>query len=540
MNSTVKSAAKYASLEAALEAVRAARSPAGSPIELEAAEAAVAFAPERSDLWIVLAGAANRLANHARAEEAQLKALDLTTDPLMKDRLEVDRAWTLAGQKRWAEAAVLARRPRPALATDAISRNILGATLASIGYGAEAVDHLEFAVRGLPERPDIRLNLAVVYRSLGRNSDAEATLEEILKIAPGYLPAYEFLGELRKATPDSNLVERLNAVRARLRPGPDTAYLDYSLFRQLDELDRRDEAWATLSRAARTRAATMPWTVAQDEATAAAMRSLQATIPPRPAEKDGGPRSIFIVGLPRTGSTLVERIFAAHPKVRALGELETFGRALKAAAGLPSDPYIDARVAEAGSIDWDGVGASYRKEVAGLADGAGVVTDKLPLNWWYAPAITAALPDATIVHVQRSPMDALFGAYKQLLTQSFAWSYSQDDLADHYGVYRRLMQDWRGVLGERLVEVDYDSLVVDPQARVRELLAGCDLEFDPACLSPESAQGAVNTPSASQVREPMTAANVGAWRRYAAQLEPLRARLEADGWVDANGDGVVR
>jgi len=539
MSQAPRKTADYASLEAAVAAVRAHRHPNGSPAELAAAEAAARLAPERSDVWVMVAAAATRLGDFDRAGEAQLKALETQTDPLLKDRLEVDRAWSLAGQRRWAEAAELARRERPRLALDPVSRNILGATLVSVGKGAEALPHLEFAARGLPDRPDIAHNLAVVLNSLGRADDAEAVLRGILRTAPGYLPAYEFLGELRRATPESNLIERLNAIRARAPAGADTAFIDYTLFRQYDDLDRRDEAWEALTRATAAKAAARGWTPAEDEATAAALEAVAAGLPDAGGAGPGKPRPIFIVSLPRTGSTLVERIFSAHPKVTALGELETFSRAVKQAAGLGPWPYVDGRIAAAGGIDWAAVGERYREEIAGLSDGAEVVTDKMPLNWWYAPMIAAALPDATIVHVRRQPMDALFGAMKVNFAEAFGWAYRQDDLADHYGLYRRLSARWAERLGARFVEVDYEALVAEPEARIRGLLADCGLDFDPACLRPEAAEGSVITPSAAQVREPITAGKVGAWRRYAERLEPLRAGLQADGWVDGEGNATA-
>lgn len=538
MSQTSRAPADFPTVDAAIQAVQANRNPNGSSAELAAAEAAARMAPDRPEIWAMVAGAATRLGDFQRAEEAQLKALEVATDPLMIERLSVDRAWALAGQMRWAEAAALALQDRPMLATDAISRNILGATLVTVGKGEEALPHLEFAARGLPNRPDIWFNLAIVCRSLGRIDDAETALETILAMAPGYLPAYEFLGELRPAKAESNQVDRLTKVRGQMREGPDTAFIDYALFRQLDGLDRREEAWAALVRACEAKAPVRPWSVKDDEATAAAMKRLAASIPAQASAKAGTPRPIFIVSLPRTGSTLLERIFSAHPRVNSLGEPEAFGRALKSVAGLALSPYIDARLADAGPINWGEAGDRYRKEVAGLAGDAEVITDKMPLNWWYAPMIAAALPDATIVHVRREPMDALFGALKVSFGPAFSWTYTLDHLADHYGVYRRLSDHWREILGDRFIEVDYEALVRDPEARTRALLEACGLSFDEACLKPETSKGSVITPSASQVREPISSGMIGTWRRYAAQLEPLRARLQADGWVDADGNGL--
>jgi len=526
----------FATVEAAIEAARAARAEGRFDDELAAAQAASALAPERWDAWVALAGAAGRARRPELIEQAQLRALETTTDPAMRSRLSVDLAWTLASNGRWAEAAALAREPRPEIEHEPAVRAILGATLAAVGAGAEAAPHVEFAVRAMPGRPDYWFNLAVLYNSLGRVDEAVAAAERAIQAAPNHAPAYELVGLLQTPTPERNQVARLQAVRSRMPAGQAAAKLDFALFKQLDQLGRTDEAWQVLTRANETIALGSPWSQADDDALAAAMASAF----PRPktnAAKTGRPRPVFILGLPRTGTTLVERIFAAHSKVKPLGELVAFGRAARRGAGADGGPYMDIRVAQAAeTVDWKAVGAEYRAEIDGLAGGAEAITDKMPPNWWYAGAIAAALPDAVMVHVRRSPMDTLFGAYKMSFGPVFDWSYRFADLAAHYRIYRRLTDHWRATLGAAWIDVDYETLVTDPASAVPRLLEACGLPFEEACLDPHLAEGAVSTPSASQVREPVTSGKIGSWRRYAVQLEPLKALLHADGWVDDAGD----
>ncbi len=168
-----------------------------------------------------------------------------------------------------------------------------------------------------------------------------------------------------------------------------------------------------------------------------------------------------------------------------------------------------------------------------------MVIDKLPDNYEYAGAIRLAFPEAPMVHVRRAPMDSLFGAYRLPFAQgAYPWSYRLEDLAAHYRQYRRLTDHWRQVLGRGFVEVSLERLIQDPLVETGFLLAACGLAFEEACLAPELATGPVATESAAQVRAPINSQGVGAWRRYAAQLEPLRAELQRDGFVDANGDPV--
>jgi hypothetical protein len=166
-------------------------------------------------------------------------------------------------------------------------------------------------------------------------------------------------------------------------------------------------------------------------------------------------------------------------------------------------------------------------------------TEKLPLNCNYVGAIKTAFPDARIIHLRRAPMDALFGAYKILFGRgSYLWSYTQDGLAEAYDFYRQIMDKWRSLLGEELIEVSLESLIANPEREIRILLDRAGLPFEAACLEPHKVSGGVATASTSQVRSPINAQGIGAWKKYASGLEPLRARLQQFGYVDADGHPI--
>jgi hypothetical protein len=240
-----------------------------------------------------------------------------------------------------------------------------------------------------------------------------------------------------------------------------------------------------------------------------------------------------VVGLPRSGTSLVERILDAHSQVRALGELSTFGALVAEALGLAPQTYVDPAVtARLGEVDWRRIGEAYRAVLGRLAPGAPVTVDKLPQNWLYAGAIARALPDAVIVHLNRGAMDNLFGAYRQLFLRDFHWSYDLADLARHYQDYRALTAHWRGTLGRAWVDVDYEALASEPEAQVPRLLAACGLKFEAACLSPHEGGGAARSLSVVQLRQPINTGGIGAWRAYEKGLEPLRQQLQALGLLD--------
>lgn len=493
-------------------------------------------APNDPRAWLVRADVARTAGDLDAVALALGRALPLVADAPARERLELDRAWALVFSARRAEALAIVRRLAPTVRS-ADGARLLAKAMDALGLQAEALPFFERAAAGAANDPAGWHNLGVARRALGDDAGAGEAFGRALAIDPAHGPTQAALAALDPR--QEGAVARLSAARAEAdaarRP-----QIDYALFQALDAAGRTDEAWQALSRASAAAHADNPWSAAEDRSL---VEALAARFPAARfadlAPAGGEPRPIFIVGLPRSGTTLVERVLAAHSQVTALGELDTFGALLSRAAGVRSVVYADRRAVEGSdAVDWAALGRAYRSETGPFARGRPVIVDKLPQNWLYAGPIALALPDATIVHVSRGPMDSLFGAFKQQFRRDHRWSYSLADLADHYRSHRFLMAHWREALGHRLVAAPYEALVTDPTREIARLIAACGLDFEPACLEPHLAAGAVRTLSVTQVRQPITAKGVGAWRKYAAQLEPLRARLQADGFVDARGEPI--
>jgi tetratricopeptide (TPR) repeat protein len=492
------------------------------------------LAPGDVRTWLVRADVARAAGDVDALAQALGRAIPLTRDTDLCERLELDRAWALAHAARRAEALAIVQRLAPVIRTGEGAR-LLARVMDGLGLQAQALPFFARAAEAAPEDPAGWFNLGVAHRAMGDSDKARSAFDRALALDPVHGPTQAALAALDPKGEDA--VERLAA--ARMTTGEDrSAQIDYALFQAFDGAGRLDEAWDALARGSAAAKRDNPWSAAEDRAL---VDALADRFPPARFEHlapvEGRPRPIFVVGLPRTGTTLVERVLAAHSHVTALGELDTFGALLARATGVRSAAYASRRAVEGSdAVDWAALGRAYRAETGPFAQGRPVIVDKLPQNWLYAGPIALALPDAHVVQVSRGSMDALFGAYKQLFRRDHRWSYALDDLADHYRNHRRLMDHWRSVLGPRLVQVSYEALVRDPATWIPRLVEACGLAFEPACLEPHLAEGPVRTLSVTQVRQPITARGVGAWRRYAAQLEPLRARLEADGFVDESGE----
>ncbi len=448
--------------------------------------------------------------------------------------LDIQLGRSLIALGRWREGLETLARAETQPPSDTHLRHRLGLALTAAGRLDRAIPHLSFAAYQRPADGGMRADLAWVSAGVGRVDAAERLYEEAITIAPLLTQAHAGLAALRRWSAERNHVARLNSRLDATHDPEARVELAYALFKELDDLGRHADAWRALDVASRTAASLAPWSATED---AALIDALIRTFPaerfgprPRRAASPASPQPIFIVGLPRTGTTLVERILSAHSRVTDLGEAPFFPLALRKAAGVPVTSPITAPTIEAAvNADWAKAGDAYLSEISGLSGGAARVVDKLPFNSLLAGAIRLALPGAHIVLVNREPMASLWSAHRNpfALGGWYGWTRTQSDLAAHWFNHRRLMDHWRAAFGPDLIEVRYEDLVTNPEPNIRALLGRCGLEPEAGCFRPHDQAGAVTTLSQSAVREPINRRAIDAWKVYAEQLHGLRDALGA-------------
>lgn len=403
----------------------------------------------------------------------------------------------------------------------------LGMVLQSRGEIEEARSAFARAVECDARYPLARIGLANAHRMLGDNEEAARGYREVLAADPASAQAWGGLGELKTLRFDDRECAMLVDLHARaLGSEEDRATIAFTLARALEERARYAEASAVLDHANAAMRRITPWDAAgfskSIEAIAAAF-----DVPPRPnPDPDRGSDVIFVVSLPRSGSTVVEHILAAHPRVEGAGELPVLANLVQAESQRRGEPF-PAWVAHAEPDDWARLGEDYLARTAAARRGRPVLVDKALFNWPLVGAIRAMLPGARIVNCRRDALETCWSIYRQRFARGQqAFAYDLQSIAACWTDYDRLMFHWHARHPGRIHELSYERLVAEPEPSIRALLDSCGLPFERACLRAHEVKRTVRTASASQVREPLRGDTARA-PRYGALLDPLRRLLDA-------------
>jgi tetratricopeptide (TPR) repeat protein len=466
-------------------------------------------------------------AEHGRVAEgiAQIREA-IVADPHNAEALAQLGRW-LSQTHHHAEALEAIERALALAPKLAVTVDTIGVVFARAGRHERACECFERAVVLDPARADVRFNLASTLKFLGRFDAARAAYEACLTVDPRHARAHWALAQLVRATPVDNRIERLEKLLAAgSLDARDELLVRHALARELEDLGRLEESFAHLAAGKARQRAALRYDVAAD------LRLFEATMQTFPARSDLpvrdvhlGKEAIFVVGLPRTGTTVVERILTSHVDVASVGESPNFGVLLKRATGSRSQRVLDeATILRSDQVDFDALGREYLASTRPVAAAKLRFVDKTPLNFFYLGHIARALPAARLVVLRRDPRDTGLSLFRQLFATRFSYyGFALDlrDIARYYAAFDRLVAHWADVLPGQVLEVQYEALVKAPVAESRRLFAYCGLAWDPAVIEFERNPAPVATASAVQVRQPLNAASVGRWRRYESQLAPL-------------------
>ena len=398
----------------------------------------------------------------------------------------------------------------------------LGIALTRSMRPAEAITALRRVLALAPDHVDAQCMLADQLKASGRTDEAAAEFRSVLARRPTAGMAWWGLADIKTIRFAESDVARIeHALRQPGSSADDRSSMGLALAKALEDQGRMAASLDALQRAHAVAPLRQRWN-------ATAHRALvDATLaafdpPPSSADESFGGEVIFIVGLPRSGSSLTEQILASHSQVDGAGELSDLPRVLTEESRRRNQPLQHwARAAR--SDDWRRLGQRYLERTAHWRSRRPRFTDKLPYNWLYIGAIRAMLPAARIVVCRRDPLETCLSCYRQRLTNN-EYTRTFGDLAAFWHDFDRAVKRWRKLHPQHVHENAYEELVAEPERRIPELLVSCGLEFEPACLDFHKTERDVHTPSAAQVRQPLRRDTARA-ARYGSLLDPLRAAL---------------
>ena len=412
---------------------------------------------------------------------------------------------------------------------DPIILNDLALAYMERGDYAEAEATLRRALALHPHFPEAHNNLGLVAVQTGRAPEAVAHFEQVLALQPGAAHAYVNLLDAYdvRSADDRHLREIERRLAGQLND-PDRMLLSFAAAKAYADLDRREDFLQAALRACALKRRSVRY---DETATLAVLRQLgeapaSEAIAAQHKYAYAGTTPIFIVSMPRAGSTLVEQVLSSHSGVYGAGELHDFSAALADVVGAGDAPLLRF-LANPDSVTLDRIGQNYIARVT-RRTAAAYVVDKQPANFMHLGLIHMALPNAKIVHVHRNPVDTCVSCFSKHFTAGLHHTYDLGELGRYYRAYHALMAHWRSVLPANvMLDVRYEDLVGDLEGQARRLLAHCGLPWDDAVLAFHRADRPVKTHSQIQVRRPLYSTAIGRWRGYEAQLRPL---------LDALGD----
>ena len=494
--------------------------------------------PDFADAFFLLAMIAAEHDNFGKAVEVIDRALAL--DPDRAD-YHAQRGRCLVSLHRPREGFEAAARALELAPNDALTLDTIGVVMTRAGAHAEALEPFRRAVARDSSKAAYQYNLGASLQFVGDLPAAEAAFRRALELDTTHYRAWAALAQVAHApfTPEE-VITLTQALEEGALDADAELRVCHALAKQHEDKGEYAEAFRCLERGKRRKRAALGYSFDIDRALFAAARASGSASGGSGFSRDAPARGhlskepIFIVGMPRTGTTLVERILSSHPHVFAAGELTNFGLILKRLARTPSNRVLDPEtLAASAALDAAQLGEGYVESTRPRTGRTPRFIDKMPLNFFYAALIHRALPNAKIICLRRGALDACLSNYRQLFATQFSYyNYAYDllDTGRYYVEFDGLARFWRETLpAASYREIRYEDVVENTEREARALVAFCGLEWHPACLEFHANVAPVATASSAQVRRPIYRTAVERWRKYEHEIEPLRRLLEEAG-----------
>jgi tetratricopeptide (TPR) repeat protein len=385
-----------------------------------------------------------------------------------------------------------------------------------------------------PENAEFLYNLGTSQRFMGDFEKAEENYEKVIAINPAHYDTHFSLSEFNNITAAHNHIERLEKL---LSENTDNSllslFVSYALYKEYDSLGEFDKAFKILKQVNNKRSAELAYPPIQDKRIFDCLERCFSNVKTDVNEGYQNNEAIFVLGMPRSGTTLVDRIISSHSEVMSAGELQSFGVLLKQASLSQTDKVLDEATIEAGlKVDFAALGKAYIDSTRPITGKKAHFIDKMPINFYYLGFILKALPKAKIICLDRNPMDTCIGNFRQLFAPElpyYQYSYDLKQTGEYYLQFKHLMEFWKQQYKDRFLTVKYEALVQQPEKNVREILSFCDLDWQESCLQFHKNKAPVSTASSVQVRQPINTKFIGRWKKYQSQVTELTELFDKAG-----------
>jgi tetratricopeptide (TPR) repeat protein len=436
------------------------------------------------------------------------------------------KAVTLKHFDRLDEALSIAKQALEIAPESADIHNAIGQILQRLNRFDEALEAYDRAAN-LPgiASESAQVNRAIVLNETGSKSEALAMLDQTIKAFPRSASAWFSRADLKTFTADDPEIGRMESLlssNSEVQSFSDRMALHFALGKAYLDVGAGEDAFRHLNQGNGMKRSTVSFDI---QKTVEWMQSFSTVFSKEFMEsRSGGHPStlpIFIVGVPRSGTTLIEQILASHPDVYGAGELRHLQSVVDQIKNYPSG------VMSTTASDYSRLGQIYHDRVMSLAGDHRHVIDKMPANFMHLGVIQLALPNARIIHCRRDPVDTCLSCYSKLFNAEQAFTYDLNELGLFYQAYQRMMDHWRTIMSpDRFIEVDYESVVDDVDTQARRLLEFLGLPWDETCTRFYENKRSVRTASVNQVRQPIYKTSSGRWKKFAPQLGPLLSVLD--------------
>lgn len=491
-------------------------------------ERAIQVAPETIDAYTLLSATRLKRGDLRGATQDLLDALPHVPGDL-RTIAKLGHFLYLAGETVAARRCL--RHPAVEHSRDGDGLMAVGLIHGMMGESQTALALLKRALAAGNDTLELRYHLGLLHEFCGKFDDARSYYETCLHKQEGFGQAMLRLARLGKRNVDNHHVDAIRTALKKLPPGAsiDKACFQFALYEELDTQADYEGAWQALTAANDMMHGRFHYDARQDAELVDAILSGSQVEPMAERGHTDVPTPIFIIGLPRSGTTLLERILGNHSQITPAGELMDFFRQLRWMTNVHDQSPLDLEVLlRSTAIDYAELGTRYLTQTSWRATESAYFVDKFPFNYLLAGMIHRALPHAPILHMVRAPMDICFSNYKAMFMDHCPYSYGQRSTAAYHDQYRRLMTHWHRVMPGAIMDVSYGELVHSPQKMTEKVLAFCGLPFEETCLYMTQSDAPVTSLSSAQVREPIHTRGLGEWKHYAEHLQPMRDALSDD------------